>query len=77
MNGLKHLNFFEKLMLRRILKKTVKQGNHKYKIKGVLFELMLEARTEFCEDDNITFKNFMKSLYDEQLSFIPIKKEIK
>jgi len=67
---MKQLNWFENIILTRILKKVVKKGKHRAAITDFLFELNLEARVEFCKDSNENFKQLIKELYDKQLKFL-------
>jgi len=67
---MKQLNWFENIMLTRILKKVVKQEKHIATMTDFLFELNVEARGEFCKDSNETFKQFIKELYDKQLRYL-------
>ena len=70
MYELNYLNFIERFILKMIMKKTVRKGEHCRKMKNFCFQLTLEARVEFKDDDMETFKKLMKNVYDPQITYL-------
>ena len=54
------MNWFELWMLKRILRKTVRQGNHEEKITGMYRMIIAAAQDEFNEDNIPTLRAFLE-----------------
>ena len=55
---------FETWLLKRLLKKIVRQGNQSYRIRGLFAMLRLAVDDEYTED-NLAMRNaFLRELFD-------------
>lgn len=61
------MNFIEKWLLIKLLKRIVRQGNHRRRIIDFYRLLVFAARREFTEDNKPTLDGFLKDCNDEAL----------
>jgi len=61
------LNWFERWMLARTIKKLVHQGQHHSKMLMLYGLITHLARDEFTEDNKITLDHFLRETFEEAL----------
>jgi len=62
------MNWFEKWMLKRILRKTVVQGGHKERINNIYSMIISAAQEQFTEDNNPTLRSFLEECQHDALN---------
>jgi len=58
------MNWFEKWMLIRTLKKIISQGGQETKITSLYHMILVIARHEYNEDNDVTVKAFLDDCYN-------------
>jgi len=61
------LNWFERYMLKRTIRKMVLQGRHEEKILTLYSMITCYARSEYTEDNKVTLDHFLRELFEEAL----------
>jgi len=61
------MNWFEKWMLIRTIKKIVKQGNQYTKISALYHMILTLSRAEYTEDNDMTLKMFLTDCFNNGL----------
>ena len=62
------INRFELWMLKRIIRKTLRQGYHHEKLTSLYHMIFLYAEIEFFEDTDATLKNFLEECFKEGMN---------
>ena len=61
------LNWFEQWILKRSIRKIVRQGGQHRKIKMLYSMITYYAREEYREDNKITVDDFLREIFEESL----------